>query len=378
MKAMFMYHKAHTGRFSAGGSQPHNMTQSHKNTKAHPDRVGYVLSILASRDLDHVEATLGDPIDAVSGCIRGLFSAAPGRELICSDYSAIEAVVNAMLAGEEWRIEVFRRLLVDPTAPDIYETSASKITGIPVSKITPALRKGIGKVAELASGYQGWIGAWKQFGADDHFNSDADIRDAILTWRAESPAIVEAWGGQLRETGRYQFTRELYGVEGMAISAIMNPCQEYPFRDVSFLVQNDVLYCRLPSGRSLSYHAPRLHMATDQYSKLPKFGITYMGWNSDYKKGPKGWMRLETYGGRLWENIVQAVARDILTNAMPALEAAGYHLVLHVHDEPIAEVPLGYGTISEFERIMCTMPTWAKGWPINATGGWRGRRFRKD
>jgi DNA polymerase len=105
--------------------------------------------------------------------------------------------------------------------------------------------------------------------------------------------------------------------------------------------------------------------------------ITYMGWNSNYLNGPVGWMRLETYGPKLTENVVQAVSRDILAHSMTQLDAAGYPIVLHVHDEIVAEVPQGWGSVEEFEKIMSRMPTWAEDWPVRAAGGWRGRRYYK-
>jgi DNA polymerase len=381
LRELFAYYGAHTGRWAGRGPQPQNLPS---DTHEDPDAV---LRVLAGRNLDTTVSALGDPIAAVSGCLRGLFCAAPGCELICSDYSAIEAVVAACLAGEQWRIDVFRQLMADPNAPDIYETSAAKITGVPVEEIAAPrisgegshkLRKGVGKVAELASGYQGWVGAWKAFGAEKHLADDRAIRDAVKKWRAESPNIVEMWGGQLRQVGYKQFRRELYGLEGAAISAILDPGTCYSYRSISYGVRDDVLYCLLPSGRSLAYHEPRLHMGRDNFSGEQIYKITFMGYNSDYKKGPRGWMRLDTYGGRLFENVVQAVARDLLTYAMPGLEAAGYAIVLHVHDEICAEVPAGYGSIEEFERIMGTLPPWAAGWPLRAAGGWRGKRYRKD
>lgn len=338
------------------------------------------LQAISTRNLEYVEKLWGDATAAVAGCLRGLFSAAPGHDLICSDFSAIEAVVLAFMAGEEWRMEVFR------THGKIYEMSAAKITGIPFEEMMQhkkdtgqhhPMRKKIGKVAELASGYAGWVGAWKNFGADKFMNDD-EIKQNILAWRKASPMIEEFWGGQWRkDPNRWHFTPELYGIEGAAVSAVMNPGQCFGYRSVSFGVKDDVLYCRLPSGRMLNYHRPRLIPGTAPHGN-PILNLTYEGWNSDYKKGPTGWMRLDTYGGKLTENIVQAVARDILAYAMINLDKAGYKIVLHVHDEIVSEVPEGTGSVEEFERIMGTMPPWCADWPVKAAGGWRGKRYRKD
>jgi len=334
------------------------------------------LLVIASRNLPWVEHYFGDAIASVSGCLRGLFSAAPGCDFICSDYSAIEAVVLAMLAGEQWRIDVFR------THGKIYEMSAAKISGIPFEEMMATagytdlnapkwwevkqtgdhhpLRKKIGKVAELASGYQGGYGAWLAFGADKHLG-ETEIRDSIKAWRQASPAIVKFW----------------YGLEDAAVAAVQNPGHCYEYHGITYGVKDDVLYCQLLSGRNLSYHQPRLHPDVTPWGKQV-LKLTYMGWNSDYKKGPMGWIRLDTYGGKLCENTVQATARDILTYALKNVERAGYAVALHVHDEIVSEVMEGTGSVEEFERIMATMPPWAADWPIRASGGWRGKRYRKD
>lgn len=317
------------------------------------------LEVIKYRRLDLVEKVFGDAIAAVSGCLRGMFIPAAGKDFLCSDYSAIEAVVLAALAGEDWRMEVFR------THGKIYEMSAAKITGIPFEDFAKhkketgqhhPMRKKVGKVAELASGYQGGLGAWKNFGADA-FMSDDEIRTNIKKWRAESPMIVKFW----------------YGLEDAAVSAVQNPGHCFEFRGLTFGVKDDVLYCRLLSGRKLAYHSPRLHPDVTPWGK-EVMKLTYMGMDSVTKQ----WVRIDTYGGKLCENVVQATARDILAEALLNADAAGYDPVMHIHDEMVTEVPEGFGSIEELERIMATLPGWCKDWPIKAAGGWRGKRYRKD
>jgi DNA polymerase len=235
----------------------------------------------------------------------------------------------------------------------------------------------LGKVAELASGYGGWINAWLQFGAGEFMN-ELEIKNSIVPWRDASPMIVEFWGGQWRKhPDRWEWTPEFYGLEGAAVMAIQNPGQCFEYRGIKYGVKHDVLYCCLLSGRVLQYHRPRLYNDESPFGK-PIQKITFEGWNSDSTKGAVGWMRRDTYGGKLCENVVQATARDILSHAMPKLEKAEYPVVLHVHDEVVSEVPIGYGSIEEYEAIMADMPEWCKAWPIKASGGWRGTRYRKD
>lgn len=338
-------------------------------------------TITTTRNLLNVESQWGPALEIITSCLRTLYTAAPGMRLICSDYSAIEAVVLAALAGEEWRLEVFR------THGKIYEMSAAKISGVPFEEILAhkaqtgkhhPLRKKVGKVAELASGYGGWIGAWKNFGADK-FMDDQEIKTNILKWRDESPAIVEFWGGQYRkDPDRWAFTPEFYGLEGAFINAILNPGTWVDVGVVSygFDTATNVVYCRLPSGRCLAYHSPLLSRGKDPRG-LDVIKISFMGHNSDASKGKVGWNRIETYSGKLAENVTQAVARDILTAAMVRVNKTGYPVVLHVHDEIIAEVPLGFGSVEEFEKLMMVREPWFADWPIKAAGGWMGSAYRK-
>lgn len=305
----------------------------------------------------------GDPVSAISGIVRGCFMAAPGKELICSDYTAIEAVVAAAIAGEQWRMDVFA------THGMIYEMSASKISGVPFEEFVRykaennehhPLRKKLGKISELASAYGGGVGAWRNFGADEFFDTEDELRAAIKAWRADSPNIVKMW----------------QGLEDCAIAAILNPGSSHTYVGFTYAVHDEVLYCRVLSGELMAYHKPWLSQV-DWYGKT-KLQINFWGYNRDPKKGPRGWHERKTYGGSLFENIVQKLARDLLAFALINLERNGYPVVMHVHDEVISEVDEGTGDIKVFEQIMSVVPTWAQGWPVKAQGGWIGKRYRKE
>lgn len=321
----------------------------------------------------------------VSGCLRGLFTAAPGMELISSDYSAIEAVVNAALAGERWRMDVFR------THGKIYEASAAQMFKMDVRELLdypkahggskhPLRQKG--KVAELALGYLGWIGALRDMGGLT--GPDEELRDLCIAWRNASPNIVHLGGGQHLGRG-YRRQACLHGLEGMAIQAVQNPGVEHlvarldgTHSGLSFQCHQHVLYLRLPSGRRIAYHRPLLGASKDAWRGL---SLSFEGYNTNPKNGPVGWLRMQTYAGKLLENACQAAANDILRHGQTLLEHAGYPVVLHVYDENVAEIPLGTGSIEQFEGLMSAMPEWARDdagpWPIKAQGGWRGQRYRK-
>lgn len=409
---LFIYHGARTGRDTGADVQPQNLVKQGPDVckcgDAHCGRyygphllwcpwcgagaefsqaggwtweaVDDVAEVIQRRSLDELERVYGDALLALSGCIRGLFIAGEGKDLLASDYSSIEAVVAAVLAGEEWRIEAFRQ------KQDIYLVSAGRITGRALEEYAAYFaetghkhpdRADLGKYAELACGFGGYVGGWRGFDKSDRLD-DEEVKRIIIAWREASPAIVEMWGGQVRGKPWRPDRYELFGLEGAAIAAIQNPGQCYSYRSISYGMKGDALYCRLPSGRFITYHRPRLTPSTRWEGVEGIYEITFEGWNTNPKNGPTGWHRLHTFGGRLYENCCQAVARDIMAHAVVNLERAGYPIVLRVHDELVAEVPKGWGSIEEFESIMATLPAWAEGWPVRAAGGWRGRRYRKD
>lgn len=420
---LIVHHGARTGRPTGEGPQPLNLPKAgpklvkcgccdkphrakvdacpwcavpcppiERKAKWSHEYVDAVLEIMATRSLGLVEWFFGDALLAIQGCVRGLFVADEGNDLIASDYSAIEAVVAAMISGEQWRIETFK------ARKDIYLSSASKITGTTYEAYVEYAeqhgdnhpdRQNIGKVAELALGYGGWEGAWRAFDPAEADKSSEQICGIIRAWRDASPQIVAHWGGQRVKDG-WQWRDELYGIEGAVIAAIQNPGFVYIPRppsvggvrpwpvDLRFYVRDDILRMVLPSGREIKYWHPRV---APSHKRPGTLEISYMTWNTNPKYGALGWVRMATWGSRVYENADQAIAHDILRYAIVNLRAAGYPVVLHVYDEIVGEIPQGTGSIEQFESIMATLPAWAhtngEPWPIRAAGGWRGKRYRK-
>lgn len=363
VKGLFIYCGAdRTGRWAGFGVQPQNMPRSGPKPWGLAD-VDFTIEALKRGDVEAVRSKYGSVMHAISGCLRGMFVPAPGYDFICSDYTSIEAVVLAGLAGEQWRLDAIAR------GECLYTITASDLTGTSVADYQAYKaehgedhpdRAKLGKVGELASGFGGSVGAWKAFGADTYFESDDEIKRAVYRWRHANPMISKLW----------------YGLEDAARGAITRPGAWFPYREISYYYDGRILYCRLPSGRFLHYHNARIQ---DVY----KWGewrdeIVYEGWNTNAKFGGYGWVTLDTWGGKLAENVTQAVARDIFAAGMVRCEKAGYKIVLHTHDEPCAEVPEGWGSIDEFEGLMCAPLPWCAEWPIKAAGGWRGKRYRKD
>jgi DNA polymerase len=343
-----------------------------------PEAMFDAIDVVSAGSLDWLEAFFGEAMLTLAGCLRGFFIAKPGCTLVSSDFTAIEGVVVACLAGETWRVQAYAE-----GAP-MYLLSAERMFGVSVEEMLLYAKKNghhhhlrqKGKGGELGLGFGGWVNALRQFGVD---GTDDELKDTILKWRAASPAVVHFWGGQFIRDGYGSKRPHMHGLEGMAIMAVRNPGTEYPVdrldgtpTGVSFRVHANVLYMRLPSGRTIDYHRPQVRPHSDSWRGLE---LTFEGWNSNAKKGAMGWMRMQLYGGLIAENAVQATARDIQMNAIENCERDGYPVVMHTYDEIVAEVE--QGSVEQLEALMTTLPDWAQGWPIKAAGGWIGTRYRK-
>lgn len=380
---MYQMHATHHGRTGGYGPQPANLYKGEWHT---PEEVDAALAVIASRSLAAVEAAYPkiSALDVVNNCLRSLFVAGPGRTLVSSDYSAIEGVVLAALAGEQWVLDVFRGHGM------IYEAQISRMTGVPFEDFVRHKRetgkhhplRQQGKLAVLSGGYASWVGGWKKFGADEYYENDAAIKAAILAYRDSVPAIVEFWGGQTRDKFKRSERQEYYGLEGAAIKAVLTPGQCYRVGLIAFQMGgDDCLYMQLPSGRFIRYHAPRLMAATRDYASPWELALSYEGWNTNPDKGPPAWIRMDLWQGSLTQNAVGGVARDVMQHGMLNLDDAGYPIVMQTYDEAVSEISLnahgmyGPASIIEFEACMNDLPAYARDWPIRAKGGWMGPRY---
>lgn len=326
------YGASRTGRWAGRLVQVHNLPQNHL------EDLDTARQVVRDGDLDMLRILYDNPSDVLSQLIRTALVARPGYEFLVADFSAIEARVIAWLAGEKWRLETFAK------GGDIYCASASAMFGVPVEKHgqNSHLRQK-GKIAELALGYQGSVGALVSMGASRMGIPEKELSEIVTKWRSASPKIVKMW----------------WDAESAAKQAIREK-KPVPFRrGTVFSVESGILFIRLPGGRRIAYPSPKL--VEDEKGKA---SITYMGTDQT----SKGWCRLETYGGKLVENIVQATARDCLADAMLRLDEAGYKIRMHVHDEVIIEAPAGKEKLEDITAIMATNSSWNRGLPLAAAG----------
>ena len=280
--------------------------------------------------------------EVLAQCVRTAFIPSPGYKFIVSDFSAIEARVIAWLAGEQWRMEAFS------DGKDIYCASASQMFHVPVEKhgVNGHLRQK-GKIAELALGYGGSVGALTAMGALDMGLSEEELQPLVSAWRESNPNIVRLWWAvdkAVKTAVKEKTTTHTHGLE--------------------FRYQGGMLYILLPSGRHLSYVRPRIGE-----NRFGRESVTYMG--TDFTKH---WSRIETFGGKCVENIVQAISRDILCHAMKQLSS--YRIVAHVHDEVIVEATQET-TVEEICNLMSSVPPWAPGLILRADG-YECKFYQKD
>lgn len=343
IRGTLLYHGASTGRWAGRGIQPQNYPQG-KIKDVHN-----IYAALADNDYEWFRTLFPDVFTALSASLRGMLRAPEGRELIAADFSAIEARVVCWLAGD------FANLDVYINGEDPYKLMASAIFNVPVSQVTKAQRE-LGKRAVLGCGFG--MG-WEKFMATCEQQGQpvtADLAQrAVNAYRYKYAAVKAFWND----------------IEEAAIRAVKYPGKRFDVNElIQWLVKGQYLYCRLPSGRLLAYYAPKIERRASPYGERDQ--LTYMAVDSKTKQ----WVREGTYGGKLTENVVQATARDVMTDAMFRVERSGYETILTVHDEIVCEVPKGFGALSEFERLMSELPPWAKGLPIKVEG-WCDVRYRK-
>lgn len=407
IRGLLNYHGAGPGRWAGRLVQPQNFP------RVDYEEEGYILewmielahdSTLTARDMyDQMAAVHGEsgdaaPLRLLSRALRSMICAEPGNKLIGGDFANIEGRINAWNAREDWKLQAFRDYDAG-VGPDLYKVTAASITGKPIEQVTKAERQAVGKVPELACGYQGSVGAFvtmgDTYGVDPYevsrviqrmaparqwdstaalyaaANNKCDLQEKEWTaikiivdnWRAANPRIVQSW----------------WDLQDAAIEAVASPGMIINATRISYYSDGRCLWCTLPSGRMICYASPQLEEEwvdyIDRYGEKKqrlKRKVTFWG----FKEGQ--WRKLYLYGGLQCENIVQGMARCVMVDRMFAVEEAGYPLILTVHDELLAEVPLSRLDLNEkhFEKVMSTLTAWADGLPL-AAKAWEHTRYVK-
>jgi DNA polymerase len=331
------YGASRTGRWAGRLVQLQNLPQNHLTDLAE------ARTLIRSGDYDHISMVYDDISSVLSQLIRTALVAKPNHTFAVADFSAIEARVIAWLAGEKWREDVFR------SHGKIYESSASMMFNVPIEKVTKGSDlRAKGKVAELALGYQGAVGALMQMGGEKMGLSEMEMKAIVTKWRKASPNIVALW-------------KDMENCAKISVRGHKKVISK--FKGIEFDCDKNALTVKLPSGRKLFYWNPVF-----KKNQWGNDAIAYRGIDSVTKQ----WLHIDTYGGKLTENIVQAIARDLLALSMLNLDAKGYDIVMHVHDEAACEIPFNEqtneDTLEDMCRIMGIEAPWAKGLPLAADG----------
>ena len=339
-RGLFQFYGAsRTGRYSGRNIQLQNLPQNHIST------LDEARTLVKMGCFDMVESIYGNTPDVLSQLIRTMLIPKEGCEFIVADFSAIEARVLAWEAGEQWVLDAFQN------GEDLYCATASQMFHVPVVKhgINGDLRQK-GKIATLACGYGGSSGALISMGALQMGLKEEELPEIIDSWREANPKIVQYW----------------WDVEKAAMRAFKSK-ERQDIGKISFVFYSGTLWMVLPSGRKLAYLKPK-----QQPNRFGRMSLTYEGVGQNHK-----WARQETYSGRLVENATQAIARDILAEAMARIEDKGLNIVAHVHDEVIIEAPKDKYTVDEICQLMATNPDWCDGLPL-AAAGYKGDYYFKD
>lgn len=339
-----------TGRWAGRLLQVQNLPRTHLQG------IDTAREMVKSREVEALRWAYGSVPDTLSQLIRTALVAAPGCTLVDADFSAIEARVIAWLAGEQWVLDVFRG------HGRIYEATAAQMFGVPIERI----RKGNpeyelrqrGKVATLALGYQGGVGALEAMGALRMGIPEADLPDIVQRWRQANPAIVQLW----RDLDSAAVDTIERGTRSYVRGQLVLARERDPAKGLDFLT------IQLPSGRKLYYASPTLGQ-----NRWGNPSIQYLGVDQQTRR----WTTQETYGGKLAENCVQAIARDCLAEAIERLERAGYPIIMHIHDELVCEVPRERANLDKVIDIMSQPIPWAPGLPL-AADGWVGNYYTKE
>lgn len=395
MRGNLQYYGASaTGRWAARGTQLQNLTRPKilvkLKGKDFDAAVNNALLSITYGDVPLLEMMYGKPMTIVSDCIRSLIVAPEGKDLLACDFSNIEGRVIAWLAGQHDKLDAFREFDAG-TGPDLYVLQASGIFGISLQEALDDFFRQIGKVAELSLGFQGGVVAFAKMGKNYGLKL-ADIADRVI--QGASDAIYEkalaAWPERGKASGiakkswlaaeiiklawrakNHRIAAMWKETEDCAIQAMTYPGETFSTGKVKYRFVEPFLFCRLPSGRALCYPFAKLKGTITPWGD-PAKKIVFKSTNQFTKK----WERKAFYGGLAVENITQAIARDIMAEAMLRTEDAGYRTVLSVHDEIVNEVDEDFGSMKEFSALMVQNPVWAQDLPITAAG-WRGKRYKK-
>jgi DNA polymerase len=350
IRGCFKYHGASPGRWTGSGPQPQNLKKLNGVTD-----VPAAIAAIASGRYEEVKAQSTNPLALIGSCIRPMLLAAEGCRLVGADFSGIEARVLAWLAGETWKLAAFRA--EDAGGLSVYAITAGRIYGRDPQTVTKeSPEREVGKRCELAFGYAGGLGAWRAFEkyGEAISYSDAQVERFKTEWRALHPNIVGFW----------------HALNTAAIEATWTAGKVVACGRVAFRREGCYLFLRLPSSRKIAFPYPKLICNGHVGDYVVSFKDASAGQWRDCRNGQGA------YGGLFAENVTQAVARDLLAEAMIRLERAGYPIVLHCHDEAVAEVASDFGSVDAFQKIMTASPVWTDGLPI-AAEGWEGARYAK-